>query len=75
MQYAVVARLDNENLFYESDNAGWTRRLLQTPKFPWEVIQIGNCGSPIETDSGWLLLTHGVGPMRRYCIRRPCWIR
>ncbi len=38
------------------------------PKFPWEVIQIGNCGSPIETEKGWLLLTHGVGPMRQYCI-------
>jgi hypothetical protein len=70
-KYAMVARLDNENLYYmESDDVlFWDRaRLLQTPKFPWEVIQIGNCGSPIETDSGWLLLTHGVGPMRQYCI-------
>ena len=47
----------------------WDRaRLLQTAKFPWEVIQIGNCGSPLETEAGWLLLTHGVGPMRQYCI-------
>ena len=38
------------------------------PEFPWQVIQIGNCGSPLETESGWLLLTHGVGPMRQYCI-------
>jgi len=41
---------------------------LQEPKYPWEFVQIGNCGSPIETDAGWLLLTHGVGPMRRYCL-------
>jgi predicted GH43/DUF377 family glycosyl hydrolase len=70
-KYAMVARLDNENLFYmESDDVhAWDRaRLLQTPRFPWEVIQIGNCGSPLETEAGWLLLTHGVGPMRQYCI-------
>ncbi len=41
---------------------------LQVPTYPWQVIQIGNCGSPIETDAGWLLMTHGVGPMRQYCI-------
>lgn len=41
---------------------------LQSPKFPWEFIQIGNCGSPIETEAGWLVITHGVGPMRRYCL-------
>jgi predicted GH43/DUF377 family glycosyl hydrolase len=54
----------------ESDDVCiWDRaRLLQAPKFPWEVIQIGNCGSPLETEAGWLLLTHGVGPMRQYCI-------
>ncbi len=70
-KYAMVARLDNENLYYmESDDVLlWeSARLLQTPIFPWEVVQIGNCGSPIETESGWLLLTHGVGPMRQYCI-------
>ena len=38
------------------------------PQFPWEFVQIGNCGSPIELDEGWLLLTHGVGPVRRYSI-------
>ncbi len=38
------------------------------PKFPWELIQLGNCGSPIETEAGWLVLSHGVGPLRRYCI-------
>ena len=67
----MVARLDNENLYYmESDHVHvWDEaRLLCSPKFPWEVMQIGNCGSPIETEAGWLLLTHGVGPMRKYCI-------
>jgi predicted GH43/DUF377 family glycosyl hydrolase len=70
-KYAMVARLDNENLFYmESDDVlDWDRaRLLQAPRFHWQVIQIGNCGSPLETEAGWLLLTHGVGPMRQYCI-------
>jgi predicted GH43/DUF377 family glycosyl hydrolase len=70
-KYAMVARLDNENLFYmESDNVlTWNKaQILQRPRFPWEAIQIGNCGSPLETHFGWLLLTHGVGPMRQYCI-------
>ena len=42
--------------------------MIQEPEYPWEFIQIGNCGSPIETDKGWIVLTHGVGPMRQYCI-------
>jgi predicted GH43/DUF377 family glycosyl hydrolase len=70
-RYAMVARLDNENLYYmESDHVRvWNEaRLLLAPKYPWEVIQIGNCGAPLETEAGWLLLTHGVGPMRQYCI-------
>ena len=70
-RYAMVARLDNEKLYYmESDHVRvWNdARLLLAPKYPWEVIQIGNCGAPIETEAGWLLLTHGVGPMRKYCI-------
>lgn len=70
-KYAMVARLDNENLYYMQSDDVYTwnsARLLQAPKYPWEVVQIGNCGSPIETESGWLLLTHGVGPMRQYCI-------
>ena len=70
-KYAMVARLDNENLYFmESDDVtDWdTARILQKPRFPWEVIQIGKCGSPLETEAGWLLLTHGVGPMRQYCI-------
>jgi predicted GH43/DUF377 family glycosyl hydrolase len=70
-QYAMIARLDNENLYYmESEDVRfWDEaRVLRGPRFPWEVIQIGNCGPPLETQAGWLLLTHGVGPMRRYCI-------
>jgi predicted GH43/DUF377 family glycosyl hydrolase len=70
-RYAMIARLDNENLFYmESDDVCvWDEaELLRGPLFPWEVIQIGNCGPPLETEAGWLLLTHGVGPMRQYCI-------
>ena len=70
-RYAMIARLDNENLYYmESDDVRvWDEaHLFRGPEFPWEVIQIGNCGSPIETEAGWLLLTHGVGPMRQYCI-------
>jgi predicted GH43/DUF377 family glycosyl hydrolase len=70
-KYAMISRIDNENLYYmESDDIlAWERALLiQEPKFAWQVIQIGNCGSPIETDRGWLLITHGVGPMREYSI-------
>jgi predicted GH43/DUF377 family glycosyl hydrolase len=70
-KYAMISRIDNENLYYmESDDIGvWDEaRLLQVPKYPWQVIQIGNCGSPLELDEGWLLMTHGVGPMRQYCI-------
>jgi predicted GH43/DUF377 family glycosyl hydrolase len=52
---------DNVHFWYE-------RKLLLRPKFSWELVQLGNCGSPIETDAGWLVLSHGVGPMRKYCI-------
>ena len=41
---------------------------IEEPKYPWEFVQIGNCGSPIETEKGWLLITHGVGPMRKYSL-------
>ena len=70
-KYAMISRNDGENLFmmYSSDLHFWhDAKPIQVPEQPWELIQIGNCGSPIETDAGWLLLTHGVGPMRRYCI-------
>ncbi|MDD5200021.1 MAG: glycoside hydrolase family 130 protein, partial [Terrimicrobiaceae bacterium] len=70
-QFAMISRQDDENLFLMlSDNLHfWNEpRLLAVPRQPWEFVKIGNCGSPIETDEGWLVLTHGVGPMRRYCM-------
>lgn len=70
-RFAMISRIDNENLYYMESAAVdvWNEaRLLQVPELPWQVVQIGNCGSPLETDAGWLLLTHGVGPMRQYCI-------
>ena len=70
-QYAMIARQDNENLYliYSDDLYSWNGgTVMLKPKFPWEFVQIGNCGSPIELDEGWLLLTHGVGPVRRYSI-------
>jgi predicted GH43/DUF377 family glycosyl hydrolase len=70
-RYFMIGRIDGENLhLMASSNIGfWNQAdVLRPPEFPWEYVQIGNCGSPIETDEGWLLLTHGVGPMRRYCI-------
>ncbi len=70
-QYMMVSRHDGESLYLmRSDNPHiWNNaELLQRPVSPWESVQIGNCGSPLETDRGWLLLTHGVGPMRQYCI-------
>ena len=70
-KYAMIARQDNENLYliYSDDLYRWEGGMaLLKPEFPWEFVQIGNCGSPIELDEGWLLLTHGVGPVRRYSI-------
>jgi predicted GH43/DUF377 family glycosyl hydrolase len=70
-RYAMIGRQDNENLYliYSNDLYSWDEGVaILMPQFPWEFIQIGNCGSPIELEEGWLLLTHGVGPMRRYCI-------
>jgi len=69
--YAMLSRQDNENIYLMfSDNIHFwhERKVLLKPTFPWELVQLGNCGSPIETDAGWLVLSHGVGPMRRYCI-------
>jgi predicted GH43/DUF377 family glycosyl hydrolase len=69
--YAMVGRQDNENLYlmYSDDLHTWNGgTAFVKPKYPWEFVQIGNCGSPIELDEGWLLLTHGVGPVRRYSI-------
>ena len=70
-KYAMLCRLDGFNNYIAfSDNISIWReaQLLQKPRFPWEFIQIGNCGSPIETDEGWLVITHGVGPMREYAL-------
>lgn len=70
-KYAMITRQDNENLFltHSDDLYHWGGgKQLLSPLFPWEFVQIGNCGAPIEIDEGWLLLTHGVGPMRRYSI-------
>jgi predicted GH43/DUF377 family glycosyl hydrolase len=69
--YAMLSRQDNENIylmFSDMLHFWYEKRLLLRPTYPWEFVQIGNCGSPIETDAGWLVLTHGVGPMRRYAI-------
>ena len=70
-QYMMIGRQDGENVFLlKSDTlTHWEEgeRLL-TPAYPWELVQLGNCGSPIEVDEGWLLLTHGVGAMRKYSI-------
>ncbi len=69
--YAMLSREDDENLFLMfSDNAHyWSdAKVLLRPAEMWESVKIGNCGSPIETEAGWLVITHGVGPMRKYCI-------
>ena len=71
-RYAMVGRQDGKNLFLlKSDRIDcWDDEgiLLMEPKYPWEFIQIGNCGSPILTQAGWLLFTHGVGAMRKYAL-------
>jgi predicted GH43/DUF377 family glycosyl hydrolase len=70
-RYAMIARQDNENLHlcYSDDLHFWEEgRVILRPEFAWEFVQIGNCGAPIELDEGWLLLTHGVGPVRKYAI-------
>jgi len=69
--YAMLGRQDHENIYVMfSDHLHFwhTAELVLKPTFPWEFIQMGNCGSPIETEAGWLVLSHGVGAMRKYCI-------
>jgi predicted GH43/DUF377 family glycosyl hydrolase len=69
--YAMIGRQDGENLFFlrSDDLLTWgDGKPLLAPLYPWELVQIGNCGSPIEIDEGWLMLTHGVGAMRKYSI-------
>jgi hypothetical protein len=71
-QYLMLGRQDGKNLYLlRSDTLErWDTEgtLLMTPKYPWEFIQIGNCGSPVLTDKGWLVITHGVGAMRKYAL-------
>jgi predicted GH43/DUF377 family glycosyl hydrolase len=70
-RYVMLSRQDNENIYLmysELPHFWYSKQILLRPTYPWEFIQIGNCGSPIETEAGWLVLTHGVGPMRKYSI-------
>jgi predicted GH43/DUF377 family glycosyl hydrolase len=70
-KYAMLARIDGVNnyLMYSTRPNEWENpQIIQRPKYPWEYTQIGNCGSPLWTEEGWLVITHGVGAMRRYCI-------
>jgi predicted GH43/DUF377 family glycosyl hydrolase len=70
-RFAMLARQDYENIYIMFSNHlhFWhSTQMVLRPEFPWEFVQIGNCGSPIETEAGWLVLSHGVGPMRKYCI-------
>jgi predicted GH43/DUF377 family glycosyl hydrolase len=70
-KYVMLSRQDGENnyIMFSDSLSYWPNyQILQEPEQPWEFVQIGNCGSPIEINEGWLVLTHGVGPMRQYCI-------
>ncbi len=70
-RYAMLSRQDGENnhiMFSDNIHFWQESQIIQEPEHPWEFIQIGNCGSPLETNEGWIVLTHGVGPMRKYCI-------
>ncbi len=70
-RFAMLSRQDGENIFLmHSDNVHfwYEAKLILSPVHPWEFVKMGNCGSPIETKEGWLVLSHGVGPMRRYCL-------
>jgi len=70
-RYVALSRQDNESNFimFSDDVRHWRDPLtIQEPERPWELMQLGNCGSPLETEAGWLVITHGVGPMRRYAL-------
>jgi predicted GH43/DUF377 family glycosyl hydrolase len=70
-QYMMIGRQDGENIYLIASDrlTHWDGgEKLITPKYPWELVQMGNCGPPIELDEGWLMLTHGVGAMRKYSI-------
>ncbi len=69
--YVMLCRTDGVNNYiaYSKNINVWRQAtLLQSPSFDWELIQMGNCGSPIETTEGWLVITHGVGPVREYVL-------
>ncbi|HNQ90588.1 MAG TPA: glycoside hydrolase family 130 protein [Verrucomicrobiota bacterium] len=69
--YAMLSRQDDESLFLmfsEHPHFWYEAKVLLSPQEPWELLKLGNCGSPIETEAGWLVLSHGVGPMRKYCL-------
>jgi predicted GH43/DUF377 family glycosyl hydrolase len=70
-KYAAIGRLDHETLYFlqSQDKFEWRDgRRFMAPKYLWEMVQLGNCGSPIEVEDGWLMLTHGVGAMRQYSM-------
>jgi predicted GH43/DUF377 family glycosyl hydrolase len=70
-RYAMLSRLDDENIhimFSDSPHRWTSSEILMRPAHAWETVKIGNCGSPVETEAGWLVITHGVGPLRKYCI-------
>ena len=70
-RYVMLSRQDGENnhiMFSDNIHFWQESQIIQEPEYPWEFMQIGNCGSPLEVDEGWIVLTHGVGPMRQYCI-------
>jgi predicted GH43/DUF377 family glycosyl hydrolase len=70
-RYAMLSRQDDENLFimFSNNPHYWSDpQIILRPSEMWESVKVGNCGSPIETEAGWLVITHGVGPMRKYCL-------
>lgn len=70
-KYAMISRIDGVNnyiMFSDKINLWQNAKKIQEPRYPWEFIQVGNCGSPVETEKGWILVTHTVGPMRRYSL-------
>jgi len=70
-QFVMLSRQDDENILimFSPNIHFWADpKILLAPAQPWEFIKLGNCGSPIETEAGWLVLTHGVGAMRKYCL-------
>ena len=70
-KYVMISRQDGENIriMYSEDILTWqSSQIIQMPELPWQLAKLGNCGSPIEINDGWLLLVHGVGPVRKYVI-------